>query len=190
MPRPALGALARLSTGTLVVSDREVKLSGDALYEAAAVQIRAGLGKDFPQGWQFKPEISVRPAAAPVDATVCQQLLADLLAKAKIRFESGRAVIDPDSAALLDRLVETAMRCSTVNIEIAGHTDADGDVAFNQDLSEKRAQAVADYLVKAGLPANRFTPIGYGSTQPLAGNDTDEGKAQNRRIDFVVRKGE
>ena len=77
---PALGALARLSTGTLVVSDREVKLSGDALYEGAAAQIRAGLGKDFPQGWQFKPEISVRPAAAPVAATVCQQLLADLLA--------------------------------------------------------------------------------------------------------------
>ena len=187
---PALGALARLSTGTLVVSDREVKLSGDALYEAAAVQIRAGLGKDFPQGWQFKPEISVRPPAAPVDASVCQQLFADLLAKGKIRFESGRATIDPDSMALLDRLVETAMRCSTVNIEIAGHTDADGEAAFNQDLSERRAQAVTEYLVKAGLAANRFTPIGYGSTQPLGSNDTEEGKAQNRRIDFVVRKGE
>jgi OOP family OmpA-OmpF porin len=186
----ALGALARLSTGTLVVSDRQVKLSGDALYEEAAVQIRAGLGKDFPQGWQFKPEISVRPAAAPVDASVCQQLFADLLAKAKIRFESGRATIDADSAGLLDGLVETAMRCPTVNIEIAGHTDADGDVAFNQSLSERRAQAVMDYLVKAGLPASRFTPVGYGSTQPLAGNDTDEGKAQNRRIDFVVRKSE
>ncbi|WP_291862642.1 OmpA family protein [Bradyrhizobium sp.] len=187
---PALGALARLSTGTLVVSDREVRLSGDALYEAAAVQIRAGLGRDFPQGWQFIPEISVRPPAAPVDATVCQQLLADLLAKAKIRFESGRATIDPDSIGLLDRLVETAMRCPTVHIEIAGHTDAEGEAAFNQALSEKRAQAVMEYLVKAGLPANRFTPIGYGSTQPLAGNDTDEGRAQNRRIDFVVRKSE
>ena len=187
---PALGALARLSTGTLVVSDREVKLSGDALYEAAAVHVRAGLGKDFPQGWQFKPEISVRPPAAPVDASVCQQLFADLLAKGKIRFESGRATIDPDSAGLLDRLVETAMRCPTVNIEIAGHTDADGEAAFNQDLSERRAQAVTEYLVKAGLAANRFTPIGYGSTQPLSSNDTEEGKAQNRRIDFVVRKGE
>ena len=56
-----------------------MKLSGDALYDAAASQIRAGLGKDFPQGWQFKAEISVRPAAAPVDATVCQQLFAELL---------------------------------------------------------------------------------------------------------------
>jgi OmpA-OmpF porin, OOP family len=184
---PALGALSRLSTGTLVVTDREVKLSGDALYEAAATEIRAGLGKDFPQGWQFTPEISVKPAAAPVDATVCQQLFADLLGKARIRFESGKADIVADSAGLLDRLIETALRCPNANIEVAGHTDSDGEEPANQELSEKRAQAVADYLVKAGLPANRFTPVGYGSTQPIAGNDSDQGKAQNRRIDFVVR---
>jgi OOP family OmpA-OmpF porin len=184
---PAVGALSRLSTGTLVVSDREVKLSGDAFYDAAAVQIRSGLGKDFPQGWQFKADISVKPAAAPVDATVCQQLFSDLLGKGSIRFESGRAVIDPDSAGLLDRLIETALRCPAANIEIAGHTDGDGEDAYNQALSEKRAQSVVDYLVKAGLPADRFTAAGYGSTQPIASNDTDEGKAQNRRIEFVVR---
>ena len=183
---PALGALSRLSTGTLVVSDREVKLSGDALYDAAAAQIRAA-GKDFPQRWELKADISVKPAAAPVDATVCQQLFSDLLSKGKIRFESGREAINPDSAGLLDRLIETALRCPNVNIEIAGHTDADGEDGFNQTLSEKRAQAVTDFLVKAGVPASRFTVTGYGSTQPVASNDTDEGKAQNRRIDFVVR---
>src|SRR6476620_5530024 len=140
---PALGALSRLSTGTLVISDREVKLSGDALYEAAA----------------------------PVDATVCQQLFSELLGKARIRFESGKADIAADSAGLLDRLIETALRCPTANIEISGHTDT--DEAANQGLSERRAQAVADFLVKAGLPANRFSAVGYGSTQPIAGNDTD-----------------
>ena len=184
---PALGALSRLSTGTLVVSDREVKLSGDALYDAAANQMRADLGKDFPQGWQYKAEISVKPASAPVDATVCQQLFADLLSKGRIRFESGKADIVPDSAGLLDRLIETAMRCPTVNIEIAGHTDTDGEEGSNQALSEKRAQAVIDYLVRAGLSASRFIPVGYGSTQPLAGNETEDGKAQNRRIEFVVK---
>jgi OOP family OmpA-OmpF porin len=183
----ALGALSRLSTGTLAVSDREVKLSGDALYDGAAAQIRAGLGKDFPQGFQLKPEISVKPAAAPVDPTVCQQLFSDLLAKGKIRFEQGRGTLDPDSTALLDRLIEIALRCPTAAIEVAGHTDGDGEDAFNQALSEQRAQAVVDYLVKAGLPASRFTAVGYGSTQPVAGNDTDEGKAQNRRIEFLVR---
>ena len=184
---PALGALSRLSTGTLVVTDREVKLSGDALYDAAAAQIRAGLGKDFPQAWQYKAEITVKPPSAPVDNTVCQQLFADLLTRARIRFESGKADLSPDSLGLLDRLTETALRCPTANIEIAGHTDADGDANQNQMLSERRAQAVADYLVRGGLPANRFTAAGYGSTQPIAGNDSDEGKAQNRRIDFVVK---
>jgi OOP family OmpA-OmpF porin len=184
---PALGALSRLSTGTLVVTDREVKLSGDALYDAAVAQVRASLARDFPQGWQAKADISVKPAAAPVDPTVCQQLFSESLAKGKIRFESGRATIDPDSAGLLDRLIEIAMRCPTADIEIAGHTDADGEDASNQTLSEKRAQAVLDYLVKAGLPASRFTAMGYGSSQPVASNGTDEGKAQNRRIDFLVR---
>ena len=184
---PALGALSRLSTGTLVVSDREVKLSGDALYDTAAAQIRSGLSKEFPQGFQYKDDISVKPAAAPVDGTVCQQLFSELLSKGSIRFEPARASIDPDSAGLLDRLIETALRCPGTNIEIAGHTDTGGDGASNQMLSEKRAQAVADYLVKAGLPPDRFTAVGYGSTQPVATNDTDEGKAQNRRIEFLVR---
>jgi len=184
---PALGALSRLSTGTLVVTDREVKLSGDALYDAAAAQIRAGLGKDFPASFQFKPDISIKPPSGPVDATVCQQLFSELLGKGKIRFESGRANIDPDSAGLLDRLIETALRCPTANIEVGGHTDAGGEDAANQTLSEKRAQAVVDYLVKAGLPANRFTAVGYGSAPPAGGNETDGGKAQNRRIEFLVR---
>jgi OOP family OmpA-OmpF porin len=184
---PALGALSRLSTGTLVVSDREVKLSGDAFHDAAANQIRAGLGRDFPQGWQYTADISVKPAASPVDATVCQQLFTELLSKARIRFESGKADISTDSAGLLDRLTETALRCPNATIEIAGHTDSDGDEAANQGLSERRAQAVMDYLVKAGLPSTRFQAVGYGSMQPLTGNDSEEGKAQNRRIDFVVK---
>jgi OmpA-OmpF porin, OOP family len=184
---PALSALSRLSTGTLVVSDREVKLSGDALYDAAAVQIRAGLGKDFPQSFQSKADISVKPPSAPVDASVCQQLFSELLGKGNIRFESARASIDLDSRGLLDRLVEIAMRCPNANIEVAGHTDSDGQDAANLTLSEKRAQAVVDYLEKAGLPASRFTALGYGSTQPVAGNNTDEGKSQNRRIEFLVR---
>ena len=185
---PALGALSRLSTGTLVVSDREVKLSGDALYDTAPGQLRGNLVKDFPQGWQLKADISVKPAAAPVDATVCQQLFSEVLAKGTIRFESGRSNLDLDSAGLLDHLIEIALRCPTTSIEVAGHTDTDGDRATNQALSEKRAQAVVDYLVKAGLPAGRFAAIGYGSTQPVAANDTDDGKARNRRIEFVVKE--
>ena len=102
---------------------------------------------------------------------------------------AGDVVIEAAGGASGSDVVHVSASTYTLsaNIEIAGHTDTDGDDAANQSLSEKRAQAVTDYLVRAGLPASRFTPAGYGSTQPIAGNDTDEGKAQNRRIEFVVR---
>ncbi|MEW6767113.1 MAG: OmpA family protein [Pseudomonadota bacterium] len=183
----ALGALSRVSTGSLSLSDKEVKLSGDALFDVAAQQIRDGLGGELPQGWKLTADVSVKPSASPVDSTVCQQLFSELLDKARIRFESGKANIDQDSRGLLDRLIATALRCPTANIEVAGHTDSDGDAAANMSLSEKRAQAVADYLVQAGLPNTRLKAVGYGSTKPVASNDDDEGKAKNRRIDFVVK---
>ncbi|MCG6207862.1 OmpA family protein [Rhodopseudomonas sp. HC1] len=184
---PALGALSRLSTGTLVVSDREVRLSGDALFESAVSQIRGELNKDMPPGWTVKAELSVKPAASPVDATVCQQLFNELLGKSTVRFESGSATIDKDSAGLLDRMIETAMRCPSAGIEVSGHTDSDGDAGFNKTLSERRARAVVDYMVRAGLSPERFQAFGYGSTIPAAENDTEAGKAKNRRIDFVIR---
>ncbi len=183
----AMEALSRVSTGTLAVTDREIRVSGDALYETAIDQIKAGLGSGVPQGWRVRTEMSVKPPASPVDATVCQQLLSDLLKKGKIQFRSGSAAIDPDSAGLLDRLIETALRCPNAMIEIAGHTDTDGDGDANQKLSEERAQAVEDYLVRGGLAPTRFAAVGYGSTRPVASNDTPEGKAENRRIEFLVR---
>ncbi|HEY0218585.1 MAG TPA: OmpA family protein [Afipia sp.] len=183
----ALGGLSRLSTGSLTISDRDVSLSGDALYPAASEQMQVDLVSGLPQGWKAKSDISVKPVASPVDSTVCQQLFVEMLGKGKIRFESGRATIDQDSMGLLDRLIETALRCPTASLEIAGHTDSDGDGPANLALSLRRAQAVVDYLIKAGLPKDLVTAVGYGDAKPVAPNDTDENKAKNRRIDFVVR---
>lgn len=183
----ALGALSRLSTGTLTVSDREVTVSGDALFDVAADQIRGGLAAALPRGWQAKPEISVRPAAAQVDPGVCQELFNDLLGKTRIRFEPRQATISPDSVGLLDRIAETARRCPTAQIEIAGHTDGDGRPEANQALSERRAQAVADYLRQAGIASDRLQPVGFGATRPIAPEDTEDGKAHNRRIEITVR---
>ncbi len=128
-----------------------MKLSGDALYEVQPPDIRAGLGKDFPKIWQYKPEVTVKPAAGPVDGTVCQQLLTELLSKGKIRFEPKRATLDPDSTPILDHLIETGTALPERQDRGRRHTDADGEDSVNQALSEKRAQAVIDYLVKAGL---------------------------------------
>ncbi|MGH6680820.1 MAG: OmpA family protein, partial [Bradyrhizobium sp.] len=126
-------------------------------------------------------------APAPVVPSVCRQLFSGLLAKGNILFESGRATIDPDSAGLLDHLIATALRCPTANIEIVAPSGSDRDAAAGQALSQERAQAVRDYLVKAGLPADRFTAPGDGSEQPNAADDPGKPKAPNRRIEFLVR---
>src|SRR5262249_14492402 len=143
--------LSRLSTGSLVITDRTVKLSGDAFYDAAAAQIRDTLASRLPQGWQVETEISVRPLAGGVDSAVCQRLFSEVVAKGRIRFESGKSSIDPDSTSLLDQLVAIAMRCPTTLVEVGGHTDADGDEQANLALSQRRARAVVDYMTAAGL---------------------------------------
>ncbi len=183
----ALGDLSRLSTGSLVISDRTVKLSGDAFYEAAATQIRSTLQSRLPQGWQAELEISVRPLSAPVDSAVCQRLFSEILAKGYIRFESAQAVIEADSHSLLDQLAAVALRCPTTLVEVGGHTDSDGDEQANMTLSQRRAQTVVDYLVAAGLSADRLIAVGFGETRPIAPNDTVEGKTRNRRIEFTVK---
>jgi OOP family OmpA-OmpF porin len=129
----------------------------------------------------------VKPLAAPVDSAVCQRLFSEILARGLIRFESAQAVIDPDSHALLDQLAAVALRCPATPVEVGGHTDGDGDEQANMVLSQRRAQTVVDYLVAAGLAADRLSAVGFGETRPIAPNDTIEGKTQNRRIEFTVK---
>ena len=74
----------------------------------------------------------------------------------------------------------------TLVIEISGHTDNRGAAAYNQNLSQNRAKAVVDYFVQQGIPAARLKYAGYGLTQPIADNATDEGRATNRRVEFKI----
>jgi OOP family OmpA-OmpF porin len=71
-----------------------------------------------------------------------------------------------------------------MNVELQGHTDNRGTKKFNQALSEKRAVAVMDYLIKKGIAPSRLTAVGYGFSRPMASNDTDQGRAQNRRVEL------
>ncbi len=88
---------------------------------------------------------------------------------------------------MLDTIVATIGRCPGNAVEVSGHTDSSGDEAANVALSEQRAKAVVTYLTDAGVPASRLTAVGLGSSRPVASNDTDEGKALNRRIEFSVK---
>jgi len=105
-------------------------------------------------------------------------------------FPTGSAVLSDDARARLDRLIEIMAENPSTVLDVEGHTDNQGDAAANQTLSEARAQAVVDYLVDGGIEADRLTAFGYGEDRPIADNSTPEGRAQNRRIAFVVSEGE
>lgn len=110
----------------------------------------------------------------------------------KITFDSG-LLFDVDKSNLsgasktnLDDLAKTLNKYEDTDILIEGHTDATGADDHNMDLSKRRAESVANYLSTAGVRASRFTTMGYGETQPIASNDTDAGRAQNRRVDIAI----
>lgn len=105
-----------------------------------------------------------------------------------ILFETNRAVLLPSSYPELDAFANYLVKNPQVFIEIGGHTDNTGSEEQNKILSEKRANTVADYLITKGVELNRVTYKGYGSTKPIANNSTDEGKKQNRRVEFTVVK--
>ena len=88
----------------------------------------------------------------------------------------------------LDKVVDFLNNNSSVEIEIAGHTDSKGSDDYNLNLSQGRAQAVVDYLIGQGIDEYRLVAKGYGETVPLETNDTDEGRAVNRRVEFTVLK--
>lgn len=92
-----------------------------------------------------------------------------------------------DSIAILDQAIDTLQRYPNVTVELHGHTDAIGSDAYNQDLSERRAEIVNGYLTSHGIDASRITSVvGFGESQPIAPNDTDEGRARNRRTELSV----
>jgi len=103
-----------------------------------------------------------------------------------IFFDSGKSTLKDESQKELENLLAILNEVSTLKIEISGHTDNVGSSKFNKSLSEKRAKAVVDYLISKGISADRLTFVGYGLDQPIATNDTPEGRQQNRRTEFKV----
>jgi outer membrane protein OmpA-like peptidoglycan-associated protein len=103
-----------------------------------------------------------------------------------LQFESGKSVIKPESFALLTDLIEIMKLKGSMMIEIAGHTDSDGDADANLLLSKQRADAVKSHLISKGIRSERIKTIGYGESRPVADNATIQGKAMNRRTEIRV----
>ena len=103
-------------------------------------------------------------------------------------FDFNKSQLKSESFAELDRLVELVKASPKMELEIAGHTDNVGNDAANKKLSTDRAKAVYDYLVSKDISSTRLKTIGYGKSKPLASNDTEEGRSQNRRVEFTILK--
>lgn len=110
--------------------------------------------------------------------------LNEALSLESITFETGSSVITAEGIAVLNATVEYLVTSPSVRLAIEGHTDSQGDEESNLALSQARADSVRDHLVDQGIAADRLEAGGFGETRPIASNDTPEGRAQNRRIDF------
>ncbi len=101
-----------------------------------------------------------------------------------VLFETGSATLLPVSGQELDRLLALLVEANKLRVQIAGHTDDIGSDADNLRLSEQRAMAVRQYLIDGGIDASRISTIGYGEDRPITSNDTEAGRAKNRRTTF------
>ena len=127
---------------------------------------------------------TVKPATGELAAQDCQVEMARVLVSEQIRFQLASAELAPDSAPLLVRLHGLAQRCPQAQLQVEGHTDAQGDAAANLRLSQRRAQAVVDALVRQGVSAKRLQAQGHGEAKLLDPGDTPEAHERNRRIEF------
>jgi len=132
------------------------------------------------------PPVVAPPAAAPPPRVAPPREIFKLQG---VFFDFDKATLTPAGQKQLDSAVTILTRLSDVNVEIQGHTDSLGPAAYNQSLSERRAQSVKEYLTSKGVPASRLTAKGYGESQPAADNGTKAGRAENRRVLLVeIRK--
>jgi outer membrane protein OmpA-like peptidoglycan-associated protein len=127
-------------------------------------------------------------AAAAAQAQACEKALADELAGQRIEFATASATIAEDSFALLDRLTKAAKSCPA-KLRVEGHTDSTGNANANQKLSQARAEAVQRAMAQRGFVAELLSARGFGANKPVGSNDTPEGRASNRRIEFHADPG-
>ena len=134
--------------------------------------------------WPVAYDTPAAPKPAP--AVSCQDELRTAAKAGIILFQTASASLDGTSSSTLEKIARIAKACSGVKITVEGHTDSVGTPDSNKRLSQRRADAIATYLVNAGVSQSILNAIGYGPDKPVASNDTDDGRAKNRRIEFTV----
>jgi len=134
-----------------------------------------------------RQEREIRERTAGTDVEVIRQGDDLILSMPSgITFDTDSSTVQPQFRPTLDKVADVLDRYNQTYVDVYGHTDSTGSDAYNQALSERRADAVASYLSMRGVESARLEALGYGETQPIASNDTVEGRAQNRRVEIKV----
>lgn len=172
----------RLASGTASVRGTAIDLTGTVFNAQSVVELQNAIAATQTAEVPITSNLQVSIAEV---ATLTQNLNA-LLGRSGINFDSGSSVITAGSAPTLDNAASSILQIPGVRVAINGYTDNVGSAAENQVLSQQRADAVKSYLVGKGVPADQLTATGFGPAEPKADNSTEEGRAANRRIEFVV----
>lgn len=192
-----LGLIISLKT-TLVEGKMIVDPNGELLVVAGEVEgkdVRNELNAKVIEvggqlGFDVNPAIRVLVIGPTEEEIEELQVDLDALIEGKVvEFETKSFELTPKGIALLDEILVAIRKAPEVRLRIAGHTDSRGSDEENQQLSEDRAEAVLLYLVNAGESRDRFDVVGYGETDPADTNETQEGRARNRRIVFIALEG-
>ncbi|WP_283670978.1 OmpA family protein [Candidatus Ornithobacterium hominis] len=179
-----IGAVAGAGLGALLGKNN--RALGAILGGAVGGTAGAIIGKKMDK--QAEEIEQAMPGAEVVRSEEGIQVILD--EKSEVRFQYNKSDLTEDAKTNLNKVVEIFQEYPETNILIVGHTDNVGSQNYNQPLSEKRAKSVADYLNQKGIKSSRLKVVGMGKEEPRFSNDTAEGRAGNRRVEFAITANE
>ena len=188
-----LEALALLTAGRAAVGERSVEITGTSGKPNIGNEVAALLSKyldksEFAVNVDYDAYIS---AESPImDPRLCVSLATEIVESNKLTFDPGSTNLSAAVYPTIRQLAVVLQNCTHARIEIGGHTDDQGREEMNLALSTRRARAVLDALLAEGVLTQNFVAVGYGESEPIADNGTEEGRDQNRRIEFRLRNSE
>ncbi|MCH7501747.1 MAG: OmpA family protein [Proteobacteria bacterium] len=180
-----LAALALTRSATAVVNSTTIEITGVTGDGRAWLDALDSLRDALPADFVLAVDVIIQEDA-PKPLELCSRMFAEIV-HTPVGFRQSSVEIRTSSYAVLDRLVDFTHDCRDSTIAITGHSDATGNDAFNTSLSLARAQAVENYLVRAGVEPGHLSAAGAGSSVPIADNSTPRGRSLNRRIEFKYR---
>jgi OOP family OmpA-OmpF porin len=170
--------LKLVSHGQLAINGNNIELKGEVANESQRQQLAADMATSLNPTYAVRNALRVAAQEqTAVDATLANRI---------IEFEAGSSVLRPAGRGILDEIATTLLKLGNKKVEVIGHTDAQGARDTNVVLSLARADAVRSYLASKGVAPSLISTSGSGPDRPVAANDTPEGRARNRRIEFRI----